>query len=336
MGISHPLSDELGGGGGMQLLMSPGRTPPSSPPACCSAVDGQDDFLEHEVSRMDTLAGIVIKYGVEISDIKRANSLVSDSQMYAHKALLIPLPGRPMPSSVKLNGSSQRLKRAWVPNNQQNRDVVDPLDLSNSSQQLSSLAMSSLQSYYGLSSQRSDDMDCSTEMSLYRKGSSLDETLLNPSSPQDRTQSTSINRNLEDTTNGASGIKSNGATKEKQDGSIRQRQKVEAETQDDLLSDSIKIIRSFLPRPISSIRLSMMDTSSPDPSAKSSGSFLNGLKSAVRKSPSAPSFVDTENSNRVSMWLSSKWAFNHDSFTRPLLDGLPKPAPVRRAKAALD
>jgi hypothetical protein len=76
-----------------------------------------------------------------------------------------------------------------------------------------------------------------------------------------------------------------------------------------------------------------MDASSPDSVAVS---FLNGLKSAVRKSPSAPSFADTENSSGVSMWSSSKWAFNHESFTRPLLDGLPKPAPVRRMKAALD
>ncbi|KAM0909391.1 hypothetical protein ACQ4PT_014847 [Festuca glaucescens] len=337
MGISHPLSNEFSGGG--MLLMSPERTPPSSPPppaSCCSAVDGQDDFLEHEVSRMDTLAGIAIKYGVEISDIKRANSLVSDSQMYARKALLIPLPGRPMPSSVRLNGSSQRSKRAWAPNNQQNRGL-DSLDSSNSSQQRSSLAMSSLQSYYGLSSQRSDDMDCSTEMSLYRKGSSLDQTLLNTSSPPDRTQSTGRSRNLEGTTNGASGMQSSGATKEKQDGSIRRRQKVEADTQDDVLSDSIKMIKSFLPRPISSIRLNMMDmSSSPDPAAKTSGSFLDGFKSAMRKSPSAPSFADTENNSGVSMWSSSKWTFNHESLTRPLLDGLPKPAPGRRTKAALD
>ena len=58
MGISHPLSDEFHGGGGM-LLVSP---PPAA--SCCSAVD----FLEHEVSRMDTLAGIAIKYGVQVNN----------------------------------------------------------------------------------------------------------------------------------------------------------------------------------------------------------------------------------------------------------------------------
>ncbi|CAM0952708.1 unnamed protein product [Alopecurus aequalis] len=300
MGISHPLSDELpgGGGGGGVLLLS---TPPAS---CCSAVD----FLEHEVSRMDTLAGIAIKYGV---------------QMYARKALLIPLPGRPMPSSVRLNGSGQRSKRAWAPNHQQNRDIADSLDPSNSSMQRSSLAMSSLQSYYGLSSQRSDD-------SSQVAGS---EPLLNSSSPPESIQGTGRTCNSEDATNG--GIESDGVTRGKQDGSIRRRQKGEADSPDDLLSDSIKMIRSFLPRPISSIRLST-DAGSPDPASKSSGSFLDGFKSAVRKSTSMPSFADSENSSGVSMWSSSKWAFNHESFTRPLLDGLPKPAPVRGTKAALD
>jgi hypothetical protein len=76
MGISHPPSDEFGGGG--MMLMSPERTPPSSPPSpasCCSAVDGQDDFLEHEVSRMDTLAGIAIKYGVQVTECTPSPSL---------------------------------------------------------------------------------------------------------------------------------------------------------------------------------------------------------------------------------------------------------------------
>jgi len=117
---------------------------------------------------------------------------------------------------------------------------------------------------------------------------------------------------------------------------MRRRQKAEAEsnttdTQDDFLADPIKAIKSLLPRPISSIRLNM-DTGSPDSSKKSSISFLNfnGFKS-VRKSPSAPSFADAENG--VS---SSTWTFKHESFTRPLLDGLPKPVSGRRMKTALD
>jgi hypothetical protein len=54
MGIVHPLSDDYG------AVLSPERTPPSSP------LPPGNHCLEHEVSRMDTLAGIAIKYGVEV------------------------------------------------------------------------------------------------------------------------------------------------------------------------------------------------------------------------------------------------------------------------------
>ncbi|KAL5225910.1 hypothetical protein ABZP36_012549 [Zizania latifolia] len=341
MGISHPLSDDFDAL--RAAVLSPDRSPPSSPPppSCCSA---DEDYLEHQVSRMDTLAGIAIKYGVEISDIKRANSLVTDSQMFAHKILLIPLPGRPMPS---FNGSGQRIKRAWAPNNQQNRDSLDSLDSYKSSQQQMSLAMSSLQTYYGLTSQKGGLMDGGTEMSLYSKGSFKrigSETLLN-SSRLSGTHNTDRSRNSEDmlngfaAMNGATGTKSNGTNKANQDGSVRWRQKVEADgtsnatdTQDDVLSDPLKMIKSLLPRPVSSIRLNM-ETSNPDSSVKSNGSFLSGFKS-VQKSPSAPNFADAETG--ISMWSSSTWTLNQESFTRPLLDGLPKRTAPRRTKAALD
>ncbi|XP_004966551.1 uncharacterized protein LOC101760139 [Setaria italica] len=332
MGISHPLSDDY------DALLSPERTPPSSPPPPPPG----HHCLEHEVSRMDTLAGIAIKYGVEISDIKRANGLVSDSQMFAHKRLLIPLPGMPMPASVRLSSSGQRMKRTWAPNHQHDRDITDSLDSANSAQKGASPAMSTLQRYYGLSSQKGNTTDCSTEMSMYCKGSfqsSLGETLLSCSAAPgtDRSWEYEEAVNGFSSANGANGNKSHGVPKPKQDVSMRRRQKVEAEsnatdTQDDFLADPIKAIKSLLPRPISSIRLSM-GTGSPDSSQKSNISFLNGFKS-VRKSPSAPNFADAENA--VSMWSSSKWTFNHESFTRPLLDGLPKPVSARRMKTALD
>jgi len=238
-------------------------------------------------------------------------------------------------------------RRAWAPNYQQNRDTIDSLDSSNCGQKGASPAMSTLQRYYGLSSQKGSAMDCSTEMSVYRKGgfqSNLSETLLS-SSAAPGTKGTDGSWEYEEpvnrlsSANGANGNKSNGVPKPKQDASMRRRQKAEAESnrtdiQDDFLADPIKAIKSLLPRPISSIRLNM-DTGSPDSSQKSSISFLNlnGFKS-VRKSPSAPSFADAENG--VSMWSSSKWTFNHESFTRPLLDGLPKPVSGRRMKTALD
>ncbi|KAF0902204.1 hypothetical protein E2562_014444 [Oryza meyeriana var. granulata] len=293
MVISHPLSDDLDSP--FAAVLSPDRSPPP-PSSCCSA---DEDYLEHQVSRMDTLAGLAIK--------------------------------------------------AWAPNNQQTGDVMASLDSYKykSSQQQMSLAMSTLQTYYGLTSQKGGTIDSGTEMSLYSKGSFeriSNETLVT-SSRLSETHNTDGSKNSEDTlngfsaTDGATGTKSNVATKAKQDGSMRRRQKVEADrvsnttdTQDDVLSDPIKMIKSLLPRPISSFRLNM-DTSNPESSLKSNGSFLSRFKS-VRKSPSTPNFADAENG--ISMWSSSAWTFNHESFTRPLLDGLPKPTAPRRTKAALD
>ncbi|PWZ18928.1 LysM and putative peptidoglycan-binding domain-containing protein 1 [Zea mays] len=301
MGISHPLSDEYDALRG--AVLSPDTTPPSSPLA-------HRHLLEHEVTRMDTLAGIAIKYGVEISDIKRANSLVTDSQMFAHKSLLIPLPGMPMPS---LNACGQRTIRTCAPNHRQKRDAPK------SRQQGASSTMNTLQRYYGLTPPQKggNTMDSSTELSVYHKGggcqSNLNETLLNPSAAPGTDSSWNFEAPGFSATEG-----DGGAPKPEQDGSMRRRQKVEAESnaQGDFL---VKAIKSLL---ISSVRL---DTYAGSPGSSQKSGFRSVT---VRKSPSAPSFADADNG--VSMWSSSKWTFSHDSFTRPLLDGLPKPASARR------
>lgn len=56
MGISHPLSDDFDA--------SPVLSPPPPPSSCCPPAH-DDHYLEHQVSRMDTLPGLAIKYGVE-------------------------------------------------------------------------------------------------------------------------------------------------------------------------------------------------------------------------------------------------------------------------------
>jgi LysM repeat protein len=56
-------------------------------------------YIEHIVTRLDTLAGVAIKYGVEVADIKRLNGLSTDLQMFALKTLRIPTPGRHPPGS---------------------------------------------------------------------------------------------------------------------------------------------------------------------------------------------------------------------------------------------
>ncbi|KAG6482698.1 hypothetical protein ZIOFF_059335 [Zingiber officinale] len=78
--------------------------PPSSPCAL--------KYIEHHISKLDTLASVAIKYGVEIVDIKRTNGLTTYLQLFAHKILLIRLLGRHPPSTpIQCNGSLDDSKR---------------------------------------------------------------------------------------------------------------------------------------------------------------------------------------------------------------------------------
>eukprot|EP00884_Botryococcus_braunii_P010619 jgi/Botrbrau1/19559/Bobra.0035s0051.1 len=47
-------------------------------------------FIAHEVKKLDTLAGLAVKYNVSVADIKRVNGLLSDQAMFAKDKLLIP------------------------------------------------------------------------------------------------------------------------------------------------------------------------------------------------------------------------------------------------------
>ena len=51
-------------------------------------------LLHLQVSKDYNLAGIAVKYGISISDIKKANGLLSDNGMFAKDMLLIPLDQR--------------------------------------------------------------------------------------------------------------------------------------------------------------------------------------------------------------------------------------------------
>ena len=51
-------------------------------------------LLHPQVSKNDNLAGIGVKYGISISDIKKANGLLSDNGMFAKDTLLVPLDQR--------------------------------------------------------------------------------------------------------------------------------------------------------------------------------------------------------------------------------------------------
>ena len=53
--------------------------------------DGGSAFIEHVVSRTDTLAFLAVKYSASVADIKRANKLFSEQGMHARRTLRIPV-----------------------------------------------------------------------------------------------------------------------------------------------------------------------------------------------------------------------------------------------------
>lgn len=103
--------------------------------------------IQHRVSKRDTLAGIAIKYGVEVADIKRLNGLVTDLQMFAHNILKIPLSGSHSPSTaffeleIASTSGSQPSQKTMVKSESRCREKR-PL----------SSAINLLRGYYGLSS----------------------------------------------------------------------------------------------------------------------------------------------------------------------------------------
>lgn len=50
-------------------------------------------FLTHTVNKLDTLAGLAIKYQVTVTDIKRCNGLLSDNALFARTTIKIPKGG---------------------------------------------------------------------------------------------------------------------------------------------------------------------------------------------------------------------------------------------------
>ncbi|CAA7026996.1 unnamed protein product [Microthlaspi erraticum] len=139
-------------------IPSPTSSPPpsSSSPPFHGSSSPERGYIEHRVSKFDTLAGIAIKYGVEVADVKKMNGLITDLQMFALKSLQIPLPGRHPPSPCLSNGSLNHGEGCSCHElespNHDNHDVFDSfqsLRLKSSEKKVSP-AMYSLQGYYGL------------------------------------------------------------------------------------------------------------------------------------------------------------------------------------------
>lgn len=129
-------------------------------------VAGGCNYIQHRVSKMDTLAGIAIMYGVEVTDIKRMNGFMTDRQMFALKSILIPMPGKYSPSSTlskclddqSLDRSSEETPAACHRYSDLFRSSFQSSKLNSlSPDQEVSPAMTILQNFYGLTPPSSEE-----------------------------------------------------------------------------------------------------------------------------------------------------------------------------------
>ncbi|CAI7791933.1 unnamed protein product [Closterium sp. NIES-53] len=86
--------------------------PSVSPPA---RWDGGQQCVLHEVTRFDTLAGIAIRYGAQVADIKKANRISTDSQLFAMKFIRVPLSAALSASPPLLSPTSCNRARSASP-----------------------------------------------------------------------------------------------------------------------------------------------------------------------------------------------------------------------------
>ncbi|XP_040998679.1 uncharacterized protein LOC121244599 isoform X2 [Juglans microcarpa x Juglans regia] len=334
------------------------------------------NYIEHQVSKLDTLAGVAIKYGVEVADIKRINGLATDFQMFALKTLQIPLPGRHPPSPLVSNGSAS-------PGENSSRKAPPCLGQSNMLGSLQSLrvkapqkrvspAMSTLQNYYNLKSPNFKGAAQGTEMTVYKTERSdfFDDGLLPKASPISDTPSNCC-QNSRNSDNGY--LPENGVVTEhvpcadpgdgdgeKSDEKyVRRRSKPEVDTRggtpERLLNGensggssgfSVSMGKGLAMRPKSASRTTLVDSESGWLSSIPvvlGDSIIADGPAAVRKSSSTSSLKDQETNTSTSAWPTSKWSLKTDlqalsaaAITRPIFDGLPKPICGRRNKAALD
>ncbi|KAK1438046.1 hypothetical protein QVD17_03847 [Tagetes erecta] len=306
-----------------------------------SVGNGGVGCIEHIVTKFDTLAGVAIKYGVEVADIKRMNGLTTDLQMFARKSLKIPLPGRHPPSPIMSNGyhtqgstssevtrSSHTCSDSYSP--------IRSLKLSSSPQRNISSSVSSLREYYGLPPNDPKSVgkifemtQTNTPLGLHRKSKSEN----NGFSMTRKADSVPV-------------PKSKGSGSDKSIDKLVRRRKSDADSNDRNPEDLATL---------QSNKIANHTTSEPESSASnmvpfgSRESSMAQIFSGVRKCSSAPSFQQSEtNSSNYnnspassSIWPISILKFTADlqamsiaAITSPLFDGLPKPTSGRKSKAA--
>ncbi|GBG90731.1 hypothetical protein CBR_g51238 [Chara braunii] len=200
---NFPLSSSSPSGGGSKSSSSSTRVARQLSPFV------GEGFLLHNVTKFDTLAGLAIKYGVEVADIRRCNALVSDVQMFARKVLRIPTPG-PFPTCGSCEAACEPGSSSKGPSSEQESPVLSSCEPSSSSswplhceiesrkgrrrgaegksmhRKSISPAMGLLRGYYGLRKQgASEGMELAVYKSDNENGSEDDEGLLSPMERRD-------------------------------------------------------------------------------------------------------------------------------------------------------
>nr|GEV58426.1 hypothetical protein [Tanacetum cinerariifolium] len=308
-----------------------------------SSVGGSN--IEHIVTRFDTLAGVAIKYGVEVADIKRMNGLTTDLQMFARKSLRIPSPGRFPPSPVISNGCNTQRQTSSEMTHPSSRysDSFSPirsLKLSASPQRNISSSINSLRDYYGLAANDQNGVG---------EGFGTTQTSPQPLGLHRKSKSEANGFSMISRTDKVPTANEKGASSDKSIEKLVRRRKSEVDLNNhtpEALFKSIELqpntanVTSTEPEPGAP---SMIPLGSRD-------SSMTQVFNGVRKSSSAPTFQQSEtinNSNnsppRSSIWLTSMLNFKADlqglsisAITSPLFDGLPKPTSGRKNKAARD
>lgn len=317
---------------------SPINSVNSSPSRSFASCAGAN-YIEHRVSKMDTVAGIAIKYGVEVADIRRMNGLVTDLQMFALDVLKIPLPGRHPPSPIVLNGSIANGVR--TPPRPPHADVLDSLQsLKSKPPRRVTPAMNSLQGYYGLAPPKRGLLAEGTEMAVYRSGRRLSLQNVSPTRESPATDAGfSLHRKSrslvslekaemidnEDRTVAEAGDGSEA------DKSIRRRQKPDndptSQTPEFLMKEDSgggflgRIRKGLALRPKIGNRMDG-DAMQNSPSI---GDFLTDVFISMRKSSSTSNLQEPEGNGFI--WPTNMWSLKPDAIAKPMT--------VRR-KAALD
>ncbi|CAN7121019.1 unnamed protein product [Brassica rapa subsp. narinosa] len=325
--------DKNGYGGGFffdpsssNILRIPSPTSSSPPPRSSSPDRG---YIEHRVSKFDTLAGVAIKYGVEVGDVKKMNGLVTDLQMFA----------------LKEGCSCHELE----PQNDTNSDAFDSF-------QSLRLKSSKKKGYYGLKPPiRTVSVGGSLEMGAYKTESNGDSQYLRPfpstNTPLNhhRKSRSLVNALLEEFNQSSQEPSS---TK-----FMRRRQKSEADftsrTPELMLKEeSTSSSNGGFLSSVGGKGLALRSKASSRTSLSSAESetwsfnpvpmnLMDALVSdsfaSVRKSSSASSLQDPDgNSNNGSSSLSLWSTSTPAAITSSIFDGLPKPLTGRRNKTAMD